>query len=149
MSTGSYKNWAQEGSQNTKVEQDRSKPLANAQMYRHNYTNIDKSRKGPIYRKNEGPNIKYKQSLKIASLSVRSMCEVSKRELLVEYMISNHIDVVATQETKIPQAAVEKRGGYILVFATEVKTNDREHWGVGWCYKDKLEPYKIQYTPHS
>ena len=52
------------------------------------------------------------------------------------------------QETRIPQAAEEIRKGYILLFSTSV-TQGREQWGVGWCYKETLEPYRVQYTLHS
>ena len=35
------------------------------------------------------------------------MCEISKREQLVEYMKKHDIDIAAIQETKNPQAAEE------------------------------------------
>ena len=69
------------------------------------------------------------------------MCEISQREQLVEYMKKHDIDIAAIQETKIPQAAEEIRKGYILLFSSSV-TQGREKWGVGWCYKETLEPYQ-------
>ena len=52
------------------------------------------------------------------------------------------------QETQIPQAAGERRKGYILLVSASV-TQGREKWGVGWCYKETLEPYRVQFTLHS
>ena len=79
---------------------------------------------------------------------MRSMCETSKGEQLVEYMEKHDIDVAAMQETKIPQAAEERRKAYIPLFPTSA-TQGREKWGVGWCYKETLEPYRVQFTLHS
>ena len=79
---------------------------------------------------------------------MRSMCEISNREQLVEYMKKHDIDVAAMQETRIPQAAEERRKRYILLFSASV-TQGREKWGVGWRYKETLEPYRVQYTLHS
>ena len=35
-----------------------------------------------------------------------------------------------------------------MLFSSSV-TQGREKWGVGWRYKDTLEPYRVQYTLHS
>ena len=35
-----------------------------------------------------------------------------------------------------------------MLFSSSVPQG-REKWGVGWCYKDTLEPYRVQYTLHS
>ena len=35
-----------------------------------------------------------------------------------------------------------------MLFSSSV-TQGREKCGVGWCYKDTLEPYRVQYTLHS
>ena len=62
---------------------------------------------------------------------------------------THDIDVAAMQETKIPQAAEERRKGYILLFSTSA-TQGRERWGVGWRYKETLEPYScLLYTSPS
>ena len=63
-------------------------------------------------------------------------------------MRKHDVDVAAMQETKTLQAAEERRKGYILLSSTSA-TQGREKCGVGWRYKETLEPYRVQFTLHS
>ena len=47
------------------------------------------------------------------------------------------------QETTIPDSCYEVRKGYTFVFSST--STDREHWGVGICYKNYIEKYRNYY----
>ena len=94
------------------------------------------------------PKWDYAKELKIASLSVRGMKEISKREQVVTYMKNNSIDLLCIQETKVPSSSIEQRGNYVFVFSSSVEGGS-DHHGVGFCYSRKLEKYRNHYTQHS
>lgn len=73
------------------------------------------------------------------------MCEISKREQLLEYMKRHGIDIAAIQETKIPQAAEERRKGYILLFSSSV-AQGRENGEYVGATKKLSNP--IEYNTH-
>ena len=52
-------------------------------------------------------------------------------------MDANGIDIMCLQETKIPDSCYEVRKGY--TFVPSSTSTDREHWGVGLCYKRYIE----------
>ena len=58
----------------------------NAEIFKKYFGNVDEPDKRKLYTRGEGPKIDYAKPLKIATLNIRSMCESSKREQLVEYM---------------------------------------------------------------
>ena len=76
---------------------------------------------------------KYGEKMKIASINVRGMRDPVKREEIITQMDANGIDIMCLQETKIPDSCYEVRKGYTFVFSST--STDREHWGVGLCYK--------------
>ena len=87
--------------------------------------------------KNKGPDCnkmkrKYGEKMKIASINVRGMRDPVKREEIITQMDTNGIDIMCLQETKNPDSCYE---GYAFVFSST--STDREHWGVGLCYKTK------------
>ena len=134
---------AQEGNHTYKNRENN-----NTACYKRNYRQTGNHDRRHQFTKDTGPKIQYGKSIKLISINMRSMCEISKREQLVEHMKRHDIDIAAIQETKIPQAAEEIRKGYILLFSSSV-IQGREKWGVGWRYKETLEPYRVQYTLHS
>ena len=58
-------------------------------------------------------------------------------------MEKNGIDIMCLQETKIPDPCYEIRKGYTFAFSST--STDREHWGVGFCYKNYMEKYRDYY----
>ena len=58
-------------------------------------------------------------------------------------MGKNGVYIMCLQETKIPDSCYEVRKGYTFVFSST--STDREHWGVGLCYKNYIEKYRNYY----
>ena len=81
----------------------------------------------------EMPRSGISKGLKVASLNVRGMRVISKREQVVTYMKKNTIDLLCLQETKIPSSSIEQRSKYAFVFASSAEGAADLH-GVGFCY---------------
>ena len=86
---------------------------------------------------------KYGETIKVASINVRGMRDPVKREDIITQMETNGVDIMCLQETKIPDPCYEVRKGY--TFASSSTSTDREHWGVGLCYKNDIETYRNYY----
>ena len=71
--------------------------------------------------------------MKIASINVRGMRDPVKGEETITQMDENGIDIMCLQETKNQDSCYEVRKGCTFVFSPT--STDREHWGVGLCYK--------------
>ena len=54
------------------------------------------------------PRWEYAKELKVASLNVRGMREITKREQVITYMKKNSIDLLCLQESKIPSSSIEQ-----------------------------------------
>ena len=78
------------------------------------------------------PKWGYAKEIKVASLNVRGLKEITKREQVITYMKSNSIDLLCLQETKIPSSSVEQKGNYVFVFSSSAE-GGVEHHGVGFC----------------
>ena len=85
----------------------------------------------------------YGETIKVASINVRGVRDPVKREEIITQMETNGIDIMCLQETKIPDSCYEVRKGYTFVFSST--STDREHWGVGLCYKNYIEQYRNYY----
>ena len=55
------------------------------------------------------PRWEYAKELKVASLNVRGMREITKREQIITYMKKNSVDSLCLQGTKIPSSSIEQR----------------------------------------
>ena len=64
-----------------------------------------------------------------------------KRKEIITQMEAN--DVMCSQETRIPDSCYKVRKGYTFVFSPT--SIDREHWGVGLCYKQLNSKYRNYY----
>ena len=93
------------------------------------------------------PRWKYAEELKVASLYVRGMREITKRSYIT-YMNKNLIYLLCLQETKIPSSSIEQRDKYIFVFSTP-ETGGTDHHGVGFCYNRRIGKYRNHYIQHS
>ena len=80
---------------------------------------------------------KYGETIKVASINVRGMRDPVKREEIITQMETNGIDTMCLQETKVQNSCYEIRKGYTFVFSST--STDREHWGVGLCYKNYID----------
>ena len=58
----------------------------NTACYKTNYRQTGNHDRRHQFTKNTGPKIQYGKNIKLISINMRSMCETSKREQLVEYM---------------------------------------------------------------
>ena len=67
-----------------------------------------------------------KQEIKIATLNVQGLNEISKRQEIEKWCEDNSIDILVATETKINTNATETRGIYQWFFATGVNHKDRE-----------------------
>ena len=67
------------------------------------------------FSKDTGPKIQGGKDIKLISINMRSMCEISKREQLVEYMKKRDIDVAAMQETHFPSSKGKEESIYSTV----------------------------------
>ena len=94
------------------------------------------------------PKWKYVKELKVASLNVRGMREISKREQVVTHMKKNSIDLLCFQEAKIPSSSIEQRSNYAFVSASSAE-GATDHHGVGFCYKRRVEQHRNHYIQHS
>ena len=94
------------------------------------------------------PKWKYAKELKVASLNVRGMEEISKRGQVVTCVKKNSIDFLCLQETKIPSSSIEQRSNYVFVFASSAE-GTTDHHGVGFCYNRRIEKYRNHYLQHS
>ena len=74
----------------------------------------------------------YGETMKIASINVRGMRDPVKREEIITQMETNGIDIMCLQDIRI---LVMRSGKDTLLYS---HPPDREHWGVGLCYKTKL-----------
>ena len=95
--------------------------------------------------RDSAPKWEYAKEIKIATLNVRGMKEISKREQVVIYMKNNSIDLLCMQETKIPSSSIEQRGNYVFVFSASAEGGN-EHHGVGFCYNRSIEKYRDHYS---
>ena len=68
------------------------------------------------------PRWEYARELKVASLNVRGMREITKRERIITYMKKSSIDLLCVQETKIPSSSIEQRDNYILTILLVVSS---------------------------
>jgi hypothetical protein len=137
-------NWASKaGGTNCTYNETRNKISWKKHWYSHNE---------PIkyYKDTRGtaPKWEYSKEIRVASLNVRGMKEISKREQVVTYMKHNSIDLLCVQETKIPSSSIEQRGNYVFVFSSSVEGGN-DHHGVGFCYSRKIEKYRNHYVQHS
>ena len=96
----------------------------------------------------DAPKWKYSKEFKVASLNVRGMGEISKREQVVTYMKKNTIDLLCLQETTIPSSSIEQRSNYAFVFTSSAE-GATDHHGVGFCYNRRIEKYRNHYIQHS
>ena len=87
----------------------------------------------------------YAKELKVVSLNVRGMREITKREQVITYMKKN---LLCLQEAKIPSSSIEQRDYSIFVFSTS-ETGGTDHHGVGFCYNRRIEKHRNHYTQHS
>ena len=62
------------------------------------------------------PRWEYAKELKVASLNVRGMREITKREQVITHMEKDSIDLLCLQETKIPSSSIEQRDNIIYVY---------------------------------
>ena len=88
------------------------------------------------------------EELKVASLNARGMRETTNREQIITYMKKNSIDLLCSQETKIPSSSIEQRDDHICVFSTS-ETGGTDHHGVGFCYNRRIGKYRNHYIQHS
>ena len=98
--------------------------------------------------KENAPKWRYAGKLRIASINVRSMREITKGEPVTTYMKNKGLDIVCLQETKIPSSSMEQRGEFSFVFASSTKTGTDYH-GVGICYRRRVEKYRNHYIQHT
>ena len=84
----------------------------------------------------------------MASLNVRGMRGITKREQVITYMKKNPIDLLCLQETKIPSSSIEQRDNYIFLFSTS-ETGGTDHHGVGFCCNRKIGKYRNHCIQHS
>ena len=94
------------------------------------------------------PRWEYAKELKVASLNVRGMRGITKREQVITYMKKNPIDLLCLQETKIPSSSIEQRDNYIFLFSTS-ETGGTDHHGVGFCCNRKIGKYRNHCIQHS
>ena len=86
---------------------------------------------------------KYGDVRKAASTNVRGLRDPVKREEISTQMETNGVDIMRLQETKIPDACYEVRKGFVFAFSST--SIEREHSGVGFCYKRYIEKCKNYY----
>ena len=78
---------------------------------------------------------KYGDILKAASANVRGIRNPITRDHYTNGKEWNRYNVSARD--LIPDSCCEVRKGYTFVFSSA--STDREHWGVGLCYKSYME----------
>ena len=86
---------------------------------------------------------KYGEIITAASINVRGLRDPAKREEIIVQMDTSGVDVMCLQETKIFDSCYDVRKGYTFVFSSA--STDREHWGVGICYKSYVEKSRNYY----
>ena len=86
---------------------------------------------------------RYGETIKVASINVRGMEDPVNREEIITQMEANGIHIMCLQGTKIRDSCYKVRKGYTFVFPST--STDREHWGVGLCYKNYIEKYRNYY----
>ena len=92
--------------------------------------------------KKTAPKWKYNQLLTLATLNVRGMKEITKREQIITQMIEHKIGILCLQETKMPGSNVERKGTHPFISSSDIQGNE-EHHGVGFCLNHKMENTEI------
>ena len=116
--------------------------------WREYWDTQDREYKNRRATRRNAPKWKYAGKLRIASINVRSMREITKREQLTTYMKNKGLDIVCLQETKILSSSLKQRGEFTFVFASSAKTGTDYH-GVGICYRRSIETYRNHYIQHT
>ena len=95
----------------------------------------------------KGHKIKPNQRIKVATLNVRGLNHITKRETLVKIMKQNQYEVLLLTETNVNLGCVEKWDGYTAFFSTSIdpKVRDRE---VARRENNSLGKEKQDWTSH-
>ena len=116
--------------------------------WREHWDTQDREYKNGRATRRNAPKWRYAGKLRIASVNVRSMREITKREQLTTYMKNKGLDIVRLQEIKIPSSSLEQRGEFTFVFASSSETGTDYH-GVGICYRRNIDKYRNHYIQHT
>jgi len=112
-----------------------------------------------------------KKPMKLASINVRGLNDITKRQHITKWAEDNEVDILCMQETKINANTKENWGTYEAYFSTDIdaKTRDQaetkrhqghkitraewqaiaEHHGVGIAINKKLIPHLLEIKAHS
>ena len=72
--------------------------------------------------------------IKVATWNIEGLYELTKYELIMEYMIRNHVAIVAMQEAKATQTRSFLKKGFEFFFSGD---SGSKHHGVGFVVSPK------------
>ena len=96
--------------------------------------------------KTKGHKLPYGSPQKAATLNIRGLRGpngITKRQLIVDVMRKECLDILLLTETQANSSSVESHDEFIFLFSSDIQPgkNDREHAGVGIVIHKRLKPF--------
>ena len=89
--------------------------------------------------------VKYKNTMKMASLNCRGTARINTRMEIMEWMTKEQIDIMLLQETHQGKNTMEKKDKFTWYFSGG--DENREFHGVGIVIKNKIRPHRTKNIP--
>ena len=93
--------------------------------------------------KKTAPKWKYNQLPTLATLNVRGMKDITKREQIITHMIEHKIDILCLQETKMPGSNAERKHTHSFILPIGYSRKGGTSWS-----RILLQPQNGKYRNH-